>query len=109
MERDDREKWRSVARVRVTKSGGTDDFSPLPAKFSSARRTCSARIFSPGSRWRFPASSRRPPPPLAEGLFDFQNYLATRGIYYQLKTESTNDWKILAAAFVRAAAHRPVS
>ena len=37
-----------------------------------------------------------PPPPLADGLFDYRDYLQTRGIYYQLKTSSTNDWKIRA-------------
>ena len=39
----------------------------------------------------------RPPPPLAEGLFDYRDYLQTRGIYYQLKTGSTNDWQLRAA------------
>ena len=28
------------------------------------------------------------------GLFDYRDYLQTRGIYYQLKTESTNDWQL---------------
>ena len=36
----------------------------------------------------------RPPAPLAEGLFDYRDYLQTRGIYYQLKTGSTNDWQL---------------
>lgn len=34
-----------------------------------------------------------PPPPLAEGLFDSGRYFGTRGIYYELKTDSSNDWK----------------
>jgi hypothetical protein len=50
--------------------------------------------FLPDNPSKFPASSRGPPPPLAEGLFDYRDYLQTRGIYYQLKTESTNDWQI---------------
>src|ERR1035438_8016366 len=51
--------------------------------------------FFAGQRVEISGVISHPPPPLAEGLFDFQNYLATRGIYYQLKTESTNDWKLL--------------
>jgi competence protein ComEC len=38
----------------------------------------------------------RPPFPLAEGLFDDRDYLQTRGIFYQLKTDSTNDWRLRA-------------
>ncbi len=51
-------------------------------------------ILLPASRWKFPASSpgrrRRWP----TDLFDYRDYLQTRGIYYQLKTESTNDWQL---------------
>ncbi len=36
----------------------------------------------------------RPPIPLAEGLFDYRGYLATRGIFYQLKAASTNAWQL---------------
>jgi ComEC/Rec2-related protein len=36
----------------------------------------------------------RPPPPLAEGLFDDRAWLQTRGIFYELTTQSTNDWKL---------------
>ena len=50
----------------------------------------------------------RPPPPLAEGLFDYRDYLQTRGIYYQLKTGSTNDWQLRHAVADEAAVDRPV-
>ena len=36
----------------------------------------------------------RPPVPLAEGLFDYREYLATRGIFYQLKAAATNAWQL---------------
>ena len=39
----------------------------------------------------------QPPLPLAEGLFDYRDYLQTRGIFYQLKTSSTNDWRLGAS------------
>ncbi|HEX3626815.1 MAG TPA: ComEC/Rec2 family competence protein [Verrucomicrobiae bacterium] len=35
----------------------------------------------------------RPPPATAEGLFDDRAYLRTRGIFYELRTRSTNDWQ----------------
>jgi hypothetical protein len=43
----------------------------------------------------------RPPPPLAEGLFDYRDYLQTRGIFFQLKTGSPNDWQLGAPALTR--------
>ena len=36
----------------------------------------------------------RPPPAMAEGLFDYRAYLQTRGIFYELRTRSTNDWQL---------------
>jgi hypothetical protein len=35
-----------------------------------------------------------PSPPVAEGLFDYQKFLANRGIFEEVKTKSPNDWKI---------------
>jgi ComEC/Rec2-related protein len=35
-----------------------------------------------------------PPLPLAAGLFDYRDYLQTRGIYYVLKTSSSDDWQL---------------
>ena len=35
-----------------------------------------------------------PPLPIAEGLFDYREYLKRQEIYFQLKAESSNDWQI---------------
>ena len=37
-----------------------------------------------------------PAGPAAEGLFDYRAYLRRKGVYYQLKCESTNDWQVLS-------------
>ena len=42
-----------------------------------------------------------PPRPLAEGLFDFRDYLAQRGIHYELKTTSLDDWRLREPALPR--------
>jgi competence protein ComEC len=36
----------------------------------------------------------RPPPAIAEGLFDDRGYLQTRGIFYELRTRSAGDWQL---------------
>ena len=59
---------------------------PLPANFFSGQPVAVTGVLA------------RPPSRLAEGLFDYRDYLATRGIYYQLKTGSTNDWQLRTPA-----------
>ena len=39
-----------------------------------------------------------PKGPIAPGQFDYRAYLMFRGIFYQLRCESTNDWQIAANA-----------
>jgi competence protein ComEC len=95
IERDDEEKWRSVARVRVREIKRENDFLPAAGEILVATPDVLGPDFFAGQSVEISGVIAPPGPPLAEGLFDFQNYLATRGIYYQLKAESTNDWKIL--------------
>jgi competence protein ComEC len=42
-----------------------------------------------------------PPKPLADGLLDYRDYLQTRGIFYELKTRSTNDWQLRAPILLK--------
>ena len=37
-----------------------------------------------------------PRPPLAEGLFDYPEYLRRQEIYFQLQTRSTDDWNVVS-------------
>lgn len=96
IERDGQKTERSLARVKVagvlrgeswqTATGEIMVTTPdtLPANFFAGQPVEIAGVIA------------RPPLPLAEGLFDYRNYLETRGIYYQLKTGSTNDWQLRA-------------
>ncbi|HVU06928.1 MAG TPA: ComEC/Rec2 family competence protein [Verrucomicrobiae bacterium] len=56
--------------------------APLPADFFDGQSVEISGVIS------------QQPPPLADGLFDARTYFATRGIFYQLKTASTNDWQL---------------
>ena len=96
IERDGQENWRNVARVRVSEFRRTEDFAPATGDILVTTPGVPGTNFFAGQRVDIAGVIARPPPPLADGLFDFQNYLATRGIYYQLKTESTNDWILRA-------------
>jgi ComEC/Rec2-related protein len=50
--------------------------------------------FFTGQRVEIAGVLARPPPPVAPGLFDYRDYLQNRGIFYELKTRSTNDWEL---------------
>jgi len=92
--RDQEEIWRHVARVRVTAIQRDSDFVPATGEMLVITPGVPGTNFFAGQPVEISGVLARPPPPLAEGLFDFRHYLETRGIYYQLKTESTNDWHL---------------
>ena len=94
--RDEQETWRNVARVRVREIRRGENFLPADGEVLATTPGIPATDFFAGQTVEISGVIARPPPPLAEGLFDMEHYLAARGIYYQLKTESTNDWKLLA-------------
>ena len=93
--RDETENWRNVARVRVHEIRQKENFLPADGEVLVTSPGIPAANFFAGQTVEISGVISRPPPPLAEGLFDLQNYLAARGIYYQLKTESAADWKLL--------------
>ena len=107
--RDEQEQWRSVARVRVDALRRDQDFEPAVGEVLVTTPDVLGPDFFSGQSVEISGVLAPPPPPLAEGLFDFQDYLATRGIYYQVKTESTNDWKLREPRLAPSAAHRPIS
>ncbi len=94
-ERDGREKWRSVARVRVGELRREGDFQPAAGEVVVSTPAVLGPEYFAGQRVEVAGVAAQPPLPVAEGLFDFRDYLETRGIYYQVRVESTNDWKIL--------------
>ncbi|MGA2247985.1 MAG: ComEC/Rec2 family competence protein [Verrucomicrobiota bacterium] len=95
IQRDDQEKWRSVARVKVRQLRRGDAFEPAAGEVQVATPDVLGPDFFGGQPVEISGVLAPPPSPLAGGLFDCRQYLATRGIYYQLKTDSTNDWKLL--------------
>ena len=93
--RDEQENWRNVARVRVAAISHGSNYAPAAGEILVITPDILDSHFFAGQNVEIGGVLSRPPAPLAGGLFDFQNYLATRGIYYQLKTASTNDWQLL--------------
>ena len=96
-ERDDRQTERAVAQVQVTALRRHSGWQPACGVIVVTTPSATGNNYFAGQPVEISGVIGRPPPPLAEGLFDYRDYLQTRGIYYQLKTDSTNDWQLGAA------------
>jgi competence protein ComEC len=94
VERDDQETEHSLAQVRVTELRRGENWQPAAGEIVVATPSALPADFFAGQAVEVTGVIARPPTPLAEGLFDYRDYLQTRGIYYQLKTSSTNDWQL---------------
>jgi hypothetical protein len=93
--RDGRQTEHSLAQVKVAGLRPAENWQPALGEIVVATPSALPENFFAGQSVEISGVIARPPPPLAEGLFDDRDYLQTRGIFYQLKTTSTNDWKIL--------------
>ena len=91
--RDDRQTERSVAQVQVTALRRNTDWQPACGLIIVTTPGAPGDNFFAGQPVEISGIIGPPPLPLAEGLFDYRDYLRTRGIYYQLKTSSTDDWQ----------------
>ncbi|MGA2788829.1 MAG: ComEC/Rec2 family competence protein [Verrucomicrobiota bacterium] len=88
---------RSVAQVQVTALRRDAGWRPAAGAIIVTTPDVLAGVFFAGQPVEVTGVIGRPAPPLAGGLFDYREYLQTRGIFYQLKTGSTNDWQLGAA------------
>jgi ComEC/Rec2-related protein len=96
VERDDQETEHSLAKVLVTEIRSGENWRPAAGSIIVSTPSPLPETFFAGQTVEISGVVARPSPPLADGLFDYRDYLQTRGIYYQLKTESTNDWRLRA-------------
>jgi competence protein ComEC len=99
-ERDGQPAESSVAQVRVTGLRRNADWQPAAGSIVVTTPGALAVDFFAGQPVEISGVIGQPPPPLAGGLFDYRDYLQTRGIYYQLKSGSTNDWQLGAAPLI---------
>ncbi|HEV2695138.1 MAG TPA: ComEC/Rec2 family competence protein [Verrucomicrobiae bacterium] len=95
---DGQEVWRSLARIRTSAISTNKIFLPASGEVLAVTSGILDSNFFAGEQVEISGVIAPPAPPLAEGLFDYPNYLATRGVYYQLKTQSLEDWILLQPA-----------
>jgi ComEC/Rec2-related protein len=93
-ERDGQQTERSVAQVQVTALRRDANWRPAAGSIIVTTPGALAGDFFAGQPVEVTGVISQPASPLAEGLFDYRDYLQTRGIFYQLKTGSTNGWQL---------------
>jgi hypothetical protein len=93
-EREGEQSEHSLAQVRVNTLQLGENRLPALGGIVVSTPAPLAETFFAGQAVEISGVIARPAVPLAEGLFDYRNYLQTRGIYYELKTNSTNDWQL---------------
>ncbi len=100
-ERDGQQTERSVAQVQVTALCRDANWRPAAGSIIVTTPGTLAASFFAGQPVEVTGVISQPASPLAGGLFDYRDYLQTRGIFYQLKTSSTNDWQLGAAPLIK--------
>jgi ComEC/Rec2-related protein len=94
VERDQQELVHSLAEVKVSALRLADDWQPAFGEILVATPEDPTPQFFGGQSVEISGVIAPPSGPLAEGLFDYRDFLQTRGIYYELKVDSTNDWQL---------------
>jgi competence protein ComEC len=84
----------SLAQARVSELQRGENWQPASGEIIITTPGDLPEHFFAGQAVEISGVIARPPLPLADGLFDYRDYLQTRGIYYQLKTDSANDWQL---------------
>jgi competence protein ComEC len=100
--RDEEVVERSVASVRVTAWHRDADWSPATGDIIVTTPGVLGGNYFAGQPVEIYGVLARPEKPVAEGMFDYQSHLEKLGVYYALKTSSTNDWSLGAKALSRA-------
>ena len=96
--RDDEERWRSLVPMNVSELKRGGRWQPVFGCVMSTLPALLPQEFHRGQVVEVTGVLRPPNGPLAEGLFDYRTYLRWQGIYYELQTETTNDWRSLGAS-----------
>jgi Domain of unknown function (DUF4131) len=91
----------SVAQARVSEIQAGTGWQPAVGTIVVTCPGLPSTNFFKGQPVEISGVISRPPTALAEGLFDDRSYLQARGIFYELKTQSPDDWQLGEPALSR--------
>lgn len=95
-ERRNRENWRTIAFLMLDSiSFAAQTNSPAVGTIALSTPGILPPSYCEGQHVDVTGVIQLPAGAMAEGLFDYRQYLQRLGIYYQLQVGSTNDWQIV--------------
>jgi competence protein ComEC len=94
--RGEQESWHTLARIHVREMCKRGNWQPAFGDVAVTTPGILGEKFFAGQTVEITGVLAPPQGPIAKGLFDWQKYLRRQQIYFQLKTEGSNDWQILA-------------
>ncbi len=94
--REEVESWRTLARLNVTAINCGTNWQPTSGQIIITTPDKLPDQFFTGQEVEIAGIIAQPDAPVAEGLLDYRAYLRQKGIYFSLKTDSPNDWKLLS-------------
>lgn len=98
-EHDEVEAWRTIAQVEVRAVQPQNQ--PWAPAFGVVAVTTAGVLpgeFFGGRQVEITGVLRPPQPPTVPGGFDYPTYLRRQGIYFQLRADGTNDWRLAGDA-----------
>ncbi len=90
---DEGESLRTIARLKISDVLRGTNWQPASGKISVTTPGELPENFCDGQQVQIYGVIEPPPLPIAEGLFDYRAYLQRQEIYFELKTQSSNDWQ----------------
>lgn len=90
------EKKHTLAHVNVAVLGRNQHWQPASGQIVVSLPDALPKNFFKGQRVQIDGVIAPPAIPVAEGLFNYRAYLRQKGIYFQLKTDSLADWRLLS-------------
>lgn len=94
--RDDVPSWRTLGLMQVTDVQRGTNWQAAHGQILVTTSGIPGTNFFNGQQVEITGVIAPPPIPVAEGLFDYRAYLRLQGVYFQLKTASVDDWKLLS-------------
>jgi competence protein ComEC len=87
----------SSAAIRVTQIQSKNRWQPAEGVIATSTKQDLGTNFFPGQTVEVFGVIQLPAKAAAPGLFDFRSYLYNQRIFYVLRADSTNDWKIISS------------
>jgi competence protein ComEC len=102
----EKESWRTMARVDVTAlCPNNKEWRPATGRVAVTTPGMLTNFFA-GQTIEITGVMALPKIAVAEGTFDYRAYLEQMGIYYELKTESEQDWRLVSSPGARPLSDR---